>query len=63
VANDQISQAGFVKAFFLLTSGLQRVMVVWAFAYQQTAAPFNSMGLPDANGTLKQAWDAWLGGE
>lgn len=59
--NNETTQARFVKAFFDLTSSLPKDAVVWTFAYHQSAAvPFNSMGLLNAGGTQKQAWDAWL---
>jgi hypothetical protein len=59
--NNETSQAGFVKAFFGLTSGLPKALVVWAFAYdQRTSAPFDSMGLINSDGTEKQAWTAWM---
>ena len=59
--NNETTQAGFVKDFFSLTSGLPKAVVVWAFAYDQAApAPFDSMGLLNAAGAAKAAWTEWL---
>lgn len=61
--NNESSQAGFVHDFFSLTQGIPKAVVVWAFAYDQGAAPpFNSMGLIGNDGAPKQAWEAWLQG-
>ena len=54
-------QAEFVGRFFNLTHGLGAEFTVWSFLYDQDVQePFNSMGLRFANGTMKQAWDAWI---
>ncbi len=61
--NSEARQAGFVARFFALTRGLDKAFVVWSFLYDQRAiVPFNTMGLFSVNGTVKQAWSAWLSG-
>jgi len=56
-------QANFVNDFFNLTSGLHRAFSVWSFLYDQnTAVPFNTMGLLYVNGTAKESWQSWLSG-
>lgn len=56
-------QAQFVTNFFSLTAGLNKVLEIWSFLYDQSApAPFNSMGLLNSNGTTRPAWDAWVNG-
>lgn len=56
-------QAQFVSTFFALTATLNPEVSVWSFLYDQnTAVPFNSMGLVDANGTARPAWNAWIAG-
>lgn len=56
-------QAQFVTNFFGLTAGLNKIMEIWSFLYDQSAPiPFNSMGLLNTNGTARPAWDAWVSG-
>lgn len=61
--SSEMEQAAFVSKFFNRTRGLDRAFVVWSFLYDQnTAVPFNTMGLFYVNGTAKLAWQTWLSG-
>ena len=56
-------QAGFVRSFFSLTQGLNPLLELWSFLYDQnTAVPFNSMGLIRQNGNPKSAFNEWSQG-
>ncbi len=55
-------QAQFVTTFFDLTANLgNKEIAIWSFLYDQnTAPPFNSMGLFNADGNAKPAWNNWI---
>lgn len=54
-------QSRFITKFFSLTAGLPNKISIWSFMVDQnTALPFNSMGLLDKNGREKSAWQTWV---
>ncbi len=53
-------QAKFIPVFTALTDKLQKTALIWSFMYDQnTAEPFNSMGLITKTDSNKPAFDAW----
>ncbi len=59
--SSETEQAEFVRLFFERTSSIKPEFAVWSFLYDQPAQqPFDSMGLFNADGSAKQAWDSWL---
>jgi len=58
--SSESEQADFVGVFFNRTSSLHPEFSIWSFLYDQnTVEPFNSMGLYQADGTPKKAWEVW----
>ncbi|HEX7402037.1 MAG TPA: hypothetical protein VF369_07645 [candidate division Zixibacteria bacterium] len=54
-------QAEFVSRFFNLSYDFDKEIVIWSFLYDQdTAVPFNSMGLRRSDGSARPAWDKWV---
>lgn len=59
--SSEVEQAMFVERFASLTEELCPTFYLWSFVYDQdTFAPFNSMGLRDADGNARPSWQAWL---
>jgi hypothetical protein len=54
-------QAEFVSRFFNLSYDFDKEIVIWSFLYDQdTAVPFNSMGLRRSDGSARPAWEEWV---
>jgi len=59
--SSETEQAEFVKTYFNITKDLNKEFDIWSFLYdQQTFEPFKSMGLYQSDGSVKEAWSAWI---
>ena len=59
--SSQEEQAEFISKFFELTKELDVEITIWSFMYDlDIFEPFNTMGLINADGEEKSAWEEWV---